>query len=197
MKGFFRTHPSPCGRVLLIESGPRSISEPLLSDLYRDYECSVLDLLTCYAGAPATFDPARGRIIRVNVPEVQTRRSSFVRWLSAQPYELVVLLSTGDGTLRKWKYVIALLTRARVALVDEESNALAFLHWREALRPRRLGFRRRHLAVFRVGAETLVFPFVLLFLTLSAGRLHAQRAWRMWRTPKSSSNLRVGADERT
>lgn len=172
-------HPS-FERILVIESGPRKIADTFLQHLYEIQKSDQVDLLTCYPGAPKSFDPQRGAIYSVHHPDAKSDRSLFIRKLLAKPYTVVAILCTGDSVLTKWKWVIALRTKAKVLIVNEFDGF--FLVDRKHLRPAkmmlwiRLGLHQQlklHLLV-----ELLLVPFTIGYLALYAVWVHARRAVR-------------------
>ena len=64
MRYFLRRHLPAVTRILLIESGSRSLLEKVIPTLKTGFgEHVELDLVTCYAGLPAGFE---GKVFRVN-----------------------------------------------------------------------------------------------------------------------------------
>jgi hypothetical protein len=172
-------HPS-FERILVIESGPRKVADTFLQHLYQIQKSEQVDLLTCYPGAPKSFNPQRGGVYSVHHPDAKTDRSLFIRRLLAKHYTVVAILCTGDSVLTKWKWVIALRTRAKVLVVNEFDGF--FLIDRKHLRPAkmmlwiRLGLNQP-LKLHLLG-ELLLVPFTIGYLALYAGWVHARRVVR-------------------
>lgn len=174
-------HPS-FERILVIESGPRKIADTFLQHLYEVQGSRHVDLLTCYPGAPKSFDAQCGAVYSVHHPDAKSDRSLFIRRLLAKQYTVVAILCTGDSILTKWKWVIALRTKAKLLVVNEFDGF--FLVDRKHLRPAkmmlwiRLGLHQQ--VKLHLLGELLLVPFSIGYLALYAGWVHARRAVR-WR----------------
>lgn len=178
-------------RVLLIESGPRKVTEEILPFLYNVKGALAVDLLTCYAGRPAEFDVDRGTLYSVNDPEVRKDRTKLIRKLCSDRYDLVALLCTGSPILAKWKWIVALRSRARLIVVNESAKYFGLDIWnlgtaRLMLLKRLNPFADSSLSGFAEAGLTsfaglLVVPFTLLYLALSTVSIHLRRSWRMRR----------------
>ena len=67
MRKFLTAAIPPFHRVLLVESGSRYLLEDLLPGIYSHHpECERADVVTCFPGAPSTFDASRGEVLRVH-----------------------------------------------------------------------------------------------------------------------------------
>lgn len=173
------THPS-FERLLVIESGPRDVAETFLKHLYDVQKSKQVDLLTCYAGAPTSFDPLRGKLYSVHDPSAKANRAQFIRNLLAPRYNIVAILCTGDPVLAKWKWTIALRANAKLLVVNEHAGffLVDLKHRRPAkmMLSLRLGLHqplRLHLL-----GELLLVPFTISYLALYAGFVHARKALR-------------------
>lgn len=168
-------------RVLLIESSPREVGDIMLARLYGQLEQpGTVDLLTCYATAPAGFDLGRGRTYSVHQPEAVANRSSFVKSLARGPYDAIVILCAGSGVLAKWKWAILAQTDARVVFADETGDWF-FVSVRNVSQLAVLMVRRMHLAdipqVLLMAGKWIVAPLTVLWLVLFAIYVHLRRAW--------------------
>lgn len=180
MRGLLSSvHPS-FERLLVIESGPRDVAEAFLKHLYEIQKSERVDLLTCYAGAPRSFDPQRGTLFSVHDPAAKANRTQFIRRLLRGPYDMVAILCTGDAVLAKWKWLITLRVNAKILVVNEYAGffLLDYKHLRPAkmMLSLRLGLHQP-LKLHLVG-EAFLVPFTITYLALYAGYVHARRALR-------------------
>jgi len=172
-------HPS-FERILVIESGPRKVADTFLQHLYEVQKSEQVDLLTCYPGTPKSFDSQRGNVYSVHHPNAKSDRGQFIRKLLGKHYTVVAILCTGDPVLTKWKWAIALRTKAKVLIVNEFDGF--FLLDRKHLRPAkmmlwiRLGLHQP--LKLHVLGEVFLVPFTITYLALYAGWVHARRALR-------------------
>ncbi len=180
MRYFISRRVPPFTRVLLVESGSRQLLEDLLDGLYDVHPEMTADLLTCYAGVPAKFNPARGRVYRVgDYPSSQTRKG-FYRELTANGYTVVGMVCSAEPIMTKWKWMIAARLPAKVFILNENGDYfwLDRGHWSSI----------RHFALFRAGlagagavrtlARLILFPLTLLYLILYAATVHLRRRLR-------------------
>jgi hypothetical protein len=180
MRGLLsKAHPS-FERLLVVESGPRDVTETFLQHLYEVQKSRHVDLLSCYPGRPKSFDPERGTVYSVHDEPARENRGRFIRRLLTTPYTIVAILCTGDPVLSKWKWVIALRANAKVLIVNEHAGffLLDFEHRRFArmMLSLRLGMHQPLQA--RLLGELLLVPFTVSYLALYAAYIHAKRALR-------------------
>ncbi len=181
MRYFFQRKDPPHTRVLLIESGSRWLIENVLQHLRRQFGDDVeVDIVTCYAGAPAGYDD-RTTIYRVadyGTPEGRTR---LVRELKARRYSSAGIICSAEPIMTKWKWMLAVRLPARIFIMNENGDYFWFHrdNWNTIKR-----FTRARLGL--VGEGTLhtivrlaLFPFKLAFLILYAVAVHARRRVRM------------------
>jgi hypothetical protein len=176
MTGLFRKSRPPFGRVLLVESGSRQVADRFLQHLYQYENCVQVDVLTCFPTPPEAFQSHLGQIFLVTDPAIAEHRQQFLRAIASTPYDVVAVLRTGSGILRKWKWMIALLTRAKILVVKEGADSI-FLDYGSLPRvqiniPR---LRREQVTRLRLAGEVLLMPFTILFLLLYAGQIHLGR----------------------
>src|SRR5260370_37770782 len=108
MRYFFRRYAPGFSRVLLVESGSRHILEKLLPSLYAVHgERMVLDLVTCYPGAPFGFLAQRGCIYRVTDFPNTAARKRLVGELAANKYSALGIVCSGEPILTTWKWALA------------------------------------------------------------------------------------------
>jgi hypothetical protein len=111
--------PAPT-RILLVESGSRSIQEKAIEVIRRVYpECQQIDVLTCYAGAP---QGANGRIYRVADYATQEARDKFFAELKTTGYAAMGILCTAEPIMTKWKFAVAARLRAKLMVINENAD---------------------------------------------------------------------------
>lgn len=178
MRGLFsKAYPS-FDRVLLVESGTREITEKVLHRFYEIENIGRLDVLTCYSGVPRSFDTARGVIYSIHTEAAQSHLR-FIRTVLATPYTAVAILSTDSGVLARWKWAVALLTKANVVMIHQEGSFHCAGFWRRIARlispkPMRIWITDQ----LRLAAEVLLMPFTISYLLLFAAAVHARRLLR-------------------
>jgi hypothetical protein len=177
MRHFFTRRLPPFTRVLLVESGSRSIIEELLPGLYETYGDSLrADLVTCYAGVPAGFGPT-GTVYRVtDYPDGAARKRLYAE-LAANGYTVLGIVCSAEPIMTKWKWMLAARLPAKVFVLNE-NNDYFWLDWGH-------GKVIRHFLLFRAGlsgagavrtvARLVLFPFTLFYLLLYAAMIHLRR----------------------
>jgi hypothetical protein len=180
MRRFLSKSIPPFARVLLVESGSRDLYEELLGGLYDIHPNMRADLLTCYAGMPATFREDRGSIYRVNDYPDRAARGRLFAELSSNRYTIVGMICSGEPVMTKWKWATAARLPAKVFVLNENGDYfyLDRGHWPAI----------RHFVLFRAGlsgagavrtlARLALFPFTLLYLILYAATAHLRRKLR-------------------
>jgi len=179
LRYFFRRKIPPLARVLLVESGSRSILErmiPVFRNMYG--EVAEIDVITCFAGVPRG---ANGKIYRVaDYPAPEARKRLYAE-LNARGYGAVGMLCSAEPIMTKWKLALAVRVRAKVLIVNENSDFFWFecRTWRLVL----------HFLLFRSGltgasavpalARLVFFPLAAAYLLAYAGAVHFRRRIRM------------------
>lgn len=180
MRHFLSKSEPPFDRVLLIESGDRTLFEDMLSGFYDLHPQSQADLVTCYAGLPQHFRPDRGQTYCVTEYRDRTARKKLYKELRANRYTLIVIICAAQPIMTKWKWVLAARIPAKLLILNENCDYF----W----------FDRGHLAtiwhfiLIRAGlagagavrtlARLIAFPFALLYLILFAATVHLRRKLR-------------------
>ena len=170
-------HP-PFTRVLLVESGARSLFDDFITGLYDIYGDQLeTDLVTCYAGVPRGF---RGKVYRVSDYAGQTGRKRLYGELAERKYPIVGVICSGEPIMTKWKWVLAGRLPAKIFVLNENLDYFWVDrgNWRTMI----------HFALFRAGmtgaatiptiARLLFFPVTVLYLLLYAGVVHLRRKIR-------------------
>jgi hypothetical protein len=164
-------------RVLLVESGSRSISECLLPILRRLWRGDLMvDLVTCYSGLPAGYAPDT-RVFQIHEYRGRSGRKRLYRELRTLGYSVVGIICSGEPIMTKWKWALALRLPAKVFIVNENVD----FFWLDYPQWRLIG----HFMLFRAGltgggavrtmTRLLAFPFSILYLLLYAATVHLRR----------------------
>jgi hypothetical protein len=139
-------------RILLIESGSRSLMENLIPLLYSGWGAEyTIDLVTCYGGLPEGL-PSNTHVFRVGDYGTPERRKELVRELRSRDYAYAGMICSAEPIMTKWKWMVAL----RVPGLSGAD------------------------AVHTIG-RLLLFPCAVIFLLLYALQAHARRILRMKR----------------
>src|SRR5579885_213711 len=96
MRRFLSKSQPPFDRVLLIESGSRTLFEEVLSGFYDAHPDSRADLVTCYAGLPRHFRPENGQIYRVSEYQGSKARRSLYAELKSNRYSIIVMICSAE-----------------------------------------------------------------------------------------------------
>jgi hypothetical protein len=170
----------PGTRVLLIESGARSLMENLLPLLCAGWAADYkIDLVTCYGGLPEGL-PSETHVFRVGEYGTPERRRELVRELRARDYAYLGLICSAEPIMTKWKWMIALRVPAKVFIVNENGDYF-WLHRENAAVVREFALVRAGLSgagAARTAGRILLFPFAVIFLLLYAFQAHARRMLR-------------------
>ena len=175
MRYFLRRRIPSSSRILLIESGSRSITDTVLPRLQAQFGSEVpIDLVTCFA------EPAIGaaRIYNVNDYRGRERRLALLRELRAGGYAIAAIICSGEPILSKWKWGLVALLPAKFLVINENGDYFWMDrgHW-PAIRQfvkHRAGFADA--GIVRAAARMVVFPFTFSYLLLYAAAVHLRRA---------------------
>ena len=177
MRYFVSRHIPPFDRTLLVESGSRHLIEDLLPGIYDHHPDAQVDLVTCYAGLPKTFQNGRGQVWRVtDYPDGASRQRLYAE-LGARRHTVCGMVCSGEPIMTKWKWMLALRSPGKLFILNENGDYF----WADRSEWRTM----RHFALFRAGldgagavrtlARLLLFPLTLSYLLLYAGWVHARR----------------------
>ncbi|MBI3209783.1 MAG: hypothetical protein HYZ37_12920 [Candidatus Solibacter usitatus] len=180
MRLFFSQRIPDFTRILLVESGARSLLDGLIPGIRAIYgERLEIDLVTCYAGEPAGL-PGGAKVYRVWDYPDPVSRARLARELCANQYAITGIICSGEPIMNKWKWWLAWKIPAKVFVLNENGDYYWFdySNWRTML----------HFAVFRMGltgadavttiARVLLCPFTLAYLLLYAAFVHLRRKVR-------------------
>jgi hypothetical protein len=177
MRWFFSRREPTGTRILLIESGSRSIMESTIAHLQSGWgEGMPLDLVTCYAGLPAGL-PENARVFHVSEYGTPELRRELLRELRSRDYAYAGMICAAEPIMNKWKWWLALQVPAKFFVINENGDYF----WLN----RKNAKAMRHFVLVRLGlsgtgaartlGRLLIFPFSLLFLLLYAGIVHLRR----------------------
>lgn len=172
---------APSGtRLLLIESGSRSLAEGILPHLQSDWaERYQIDLVTCYGGLPAGL-PAQTKVFRVTDYGSKEKRRELIAELRARDYAYVGMICSAEPIMTKWKWLVALRVPAKVFIINENGDYF-WMHRENAAILREFALVRMGMegaGAIRTVGRLLIFPFAVLYLLLYAFSAHARRALR-------------------
>lgn len=180
MRYFLSRREPPLTRILLIESGSRSLLEGILGHLRAVWGVGVpIDLVTCYAGLPQGFPPETVvyRVTEYGSPE---GRKELIRLLRAQQHSIAGMICSAEPIMTKWKWLIALRIPAKIFVLNENGDYF-WLHRDNAAAIRQFSLVRLGLSgagAVRTLGRLLIFPFSVLFLLLYAFAAHTARIAR-------------------
>ena len=181
MRYFFSRHIPQPHRILLVESGSRSLIEKLRPALQSALgEHFEIDLLTCFAKLPEGFPPET-RVYRTTDYRTPETRKAVVAELRENGYALLGIVCSGEPILLRWKWAVALKLPAKVFIVNESADFYWFdrghldLIWQTVL----LRSGLAGAGAVRTLARVVSFPFTLAYLLLYASAVHARRALRL------------------
>ena len=181
VKYFFTRREPQVSRILLVESGSRSLLEGLIPGVRQTWGNEIfVDLVTCYAGLPKGFSPENTTVYRVTDYRGPGGRSKLYRELARNKYSVAGIICSAEPILTKWKWVLAARLPAKVFVLNENGDYFWFDygHWDII----------RHFALFRAGlagpdavrtlSRLALFPFSLLFLLSYAAAAHLGRQFQ-------------------
>jgi hypothetical protein len=178
---YFFTRREPAHtRLLLIESGSRSLAEGIYPHLRSSFGPDIpIDLVTCYAGLPAGFHPdtTTWRVTDYGSPE---GRRELIRLLRAREYTAAGVICSAESIMTKWKWLIALRLPAKFFILNENGDYF-WVHRENIATIREFALVRLGLSgagAIRTVGRLLLFPFSVVFLLLYAFAAHSGRFFR-------------------
>jgi hypothetical protein len=176
------TQAPPTGtRILLIESGSRSVLEGVITHLKSGWgEDMPMDLVTCYAGLPAGL-PENSKVFHVADYATPELRRSLDLELRARDYAYAGMICSTEPIMNKWKWWLVAKVPAKFFVINENGDYF-WLNRKNAKAMR--GFVLVRMGLSGAGAprtflRLLVFPFAVLYLLLYAGTVHLRRFLRL------------------
>jgi hypothetical protein len=179
VKYFFNKRGPKLDRMVLVESGPREIFEKLLPSLYP--HCPAIDLVTCFNGAPPTFQHDRGNVYQVGDYQGKDGRARLYAELRSREHSAIGIICADLPIMTKWKWALTANVPAKLFVVNENGDFFwaDYSNWRIIV----------HFVLFRAGltgadavptlTRLAMFPFTLIFLLGYAGVAHARRRLRL------------------
>ncbi len=169
----------PAGRILLVESGSRGISQRLVPILWRNHGAPV-DLVTCFPGVPEGLPPG-ATVFRTADYRGRAARKRLYQELRARGYALLGILCTGEPIMTRWKWVLALQIPAKVFIVNENADYfwLDYAHRSVLVHFAFLRSGLTGIGGIRTLARLAAFPFTLAWLLAYAAWVHSRRALRL------------------
>lgn len=182
MRLFFSRRIPDFERVLLVESGNRSLYDGFVPKITNHYgKRSKIDLVTCFAGLPKGLREDHDRVFRVSDYAGPAGRQRLYNELAATRYDVIGIICSEEPLMTKWKWMLAARTPAKLLIVNENGDYfwVDYSNWKLIA----------HFAFFRAGltggdavstiGRILLFPFSLLFLLLFAAWVHLRRQLRL------------------
>jgi hypothetical protein len=183
LRYFFSRQIPPFTRILLVESGSRTLLNkliPVLQQIQASDPAGAsmeIDLVTCYAGVPERF---QGRVYHVSDYSGPSGRQELYDELARRNYTLCGIICSAEPIMTKWKWMLAARLKSKVFIINENADFfwLDRGHIRQVL----------HLMFYRAGmtgssaipalVRLIFFPLTLLYLLAYAGTVHLQRKIR-------------------
>ncbi len=180
MRLFLRPSGVAMDSVLFIESGSRGLAERFLTHLYTSHPAQRVDVLTCYEGAPSSFDPSRGSVISIHSAGGFSGRRQLITGLAHNGYSVVGILCSGEPIMTRWKWAVALRVPAKLLVVNENVDYFWFDRGNfgsmRAMVKHRFGMHT--VSSPQLAISAILFPFVFLYLLAYAGWIHTRRLLR-------------------
>ena len=191
MRYFLSRREPPPTRLLLIESGSRSLLEGILPHLRSAWASeATIDLVTCYAGLPEGFGPDT-TVYRVTDYGSSEGRKDLIRVLRSREYAIAGMICSGEPIMTKWKWLIALRLPVKIFVLNENGDYF-WMHRDNAAAIREFSLIRLGLSgagAIRTLGRLLFFPFSVLFLLLYAFAAHSGRfVRRAFKTNKPNTS---------
>ena len=176
----------PAGtRILLIESGSRSIMEGIVAHLRSNWGKEMpIDLITCYGGRPAGLDE-NTRIFHVadyGTPELRRKLAVELR---ARDYAYAGMICAAEPIMAKWKWWLAAKVPAKFFVINENGD---YFWLNRAHTNAMRGFVMVRMGLAGAGAirtlgRLIIFPFAIFYLLLYTGAAHLRRFLRIKLSP--------------
>ena len=168
-------------RILLIESGSRSILEAIIAHLQTGWgEGMPMDVITCYGGEPAGLTPD-SRVFRVADYSSPDLRRQLLSELRSRDYAYAGMICAAEPVMNKWKWWLAFQVPAKFFIINENGDYF-WLNRKNAKNIRWFVLARMGLAgagALHTFVRLLLFPFGVLYLLLYAAAVHLRRYLRI------------------
>lgn len=184
MRWIFSRHIPPIAEFLLVESGPRTITEKVIGRFRQLYGEKVpIDLLTCLPSDPPSLcaDGVQGEVFRVIGCNDNRTRWRLLRKIRAKRHSVVAIICANSPILGFWKMAALTFFPCKFLIVNENADFFWLdLGHRDAIKRfllHRIGSLEGS-ALQRV-ATILTFPIAFAYLLCYALVVHAVRLIRM------------------
>lgn len=178
MRYFLRRSIPATSRILLIESGSRTLLERVIPPLHSQFgEHVEIDVVTCYVGQPEGLN---GKAFNVNDYGGGSGRTRLLADLAQRGHTVAGVLCSAEPIMTKWKWWLGAQLPAKLFIINE--NADFFWFDRSQLPT------IRRFALYRIGltgssavpslVRLALFPLTFSMLVLYAGAVHARRKLR-------------------
>jgi hypothetical protein len=168
-------------RILLIESGSRSILEGTIAHLQSGWgEGMPLDLVTCYAGLPTGL-PENTKVFQVADYATPELRRALLTELRNRDYAYAGMICAAEPIMNKWKWWLAAQVPAKFFVINENGDYF-WLNRKNIKAIRSFVLYRLGLSgagALRTIGRLLAFPFSVLYLILYAAVAHLRRFFRL------------------
>jgi|SRR5579872_5911955 len=175
MRYFLRRGTPRISRILLIESGSRSIAELVIPRLRSQFGRDIpIDLVTCL---PAPL-PDTARSYNVNQYRGRALRFALTRELRANAYPVVAIICSDEPILNKWKWALTLALPSKFLVVNENADYFWLDRGQWPTIRRFIKYRAgwSDAGVVRAAARFVAFPFTFSYLLIYAAAVHVRRA---------------------
>ncbi len=168
-------------RILLIESGARSVMEGIIRHLAESWGQNMpIDLITCYAGSPAGLN-AESKVFHIGDYTTPDQRHELLLELRRREYAYAGMICSAEPIMNKWKWWLAFRVPAKFFIINENGDYF-WLNRQNSTAVRQFVLVRLGLAgagALRTLARLVLFPFGLIYLLLYAGVAHLRRYLRV------------------
>jgi len=184
MKWYLSRRVPEVTRILLVESGPRSVAEQVLPRLRQTFGAQVpIDLLTCLPTDPANYrieDDSSGFVWRVTEQTDDSGRWRLLRQIRSKRHPVTAIICANNPIMAQWKRATLLLLPSKFLVVNENADFFWIDrgHWSNLSRflLNRAGFFDE--SAVRTMARALAFPLTLTYLLAYALYVHTVRLVR-------------------
>lgn len=192
MRWFFSRGAPPITRILLVESGPRTVAEQVVPRIRRAFGADVpIDLLTCLPTnleSLASGDHAAGRVWRVTECHDTDSRWELLWRIRFQRHPVTAIICADSPVMMPWKLAMVALLPSKFLIVNENADFF-WLDRSQIGALKNLLLQRAGLQpdlAVRVLARAVAFPVTLLYLLGYAAWVHSVRLVRLARSSRGN-----------
>ncbi|MCU0228229.1 MAG: hypothetical protein MUF01_11375 [Bryobacterales bacterium] len=182
MRHWFDNTIPPITRVLLVESGPRLVTEKFGPVLRMVCGGAVdVDLLTCFPAPREDSAIAPQKLYATQQYATPAARKALRKELQSNGYQAMAILCADSPVLARWKWWLALRLPVKVLVVNENADCfwLDRAHWLPAKRLLGARWGLQGTASLRTLGELALFPLVVVWLLAYALFAHTRRGFRV------------------